>query len=221
MAIFDFLLNNVFLIIGIVVIVFSGLMVYIFYRGVKPERWMLFLSESERTMEKVDVEDMTAISLFGDKYTKRAIRFRQAYNWKSGRKNITTWFLKRALAYVHTFEDTPTGKAVKVLGSLWDGVVHILGERISDSIKDEYKQKLMDKEVWVSVDLERSVVLQDEKLPILTPEIIMQDTDKRMAAIFGEGVREGISKKDMIRDLALIAAGIGVAFLLQNLGILG
>lgn len=212
---FKIFTRNPILTIGIVFLLICLLIVIGIYRSVKSERRVLLFSEIDKIADFLDVLSMSAHSLFTEG-SKRFIRWKSAYNLKEGKKNITLWLAKRGIAYTHKPADTPEGKAVKI-GSLWEAIKGILGDDTANNIVQDIKEKLMISEVFVTVELERGEL---EELPVLTEDIIVEDTDRHMAQIFGEGIREGLSKKDMIRDVALIGCGVAITFVLQQLGIL-
>lgn len=207
--------NNPLITIGLIFLVVIGALGILFYKSIMPENQVLYLSESERIGEFLTIKDSTP-NLHHAEGNKKFIRNTLAYQIKIGMKTITLSLGKRGTAYTFTPASTPKGKAKKI-GSLWDGLKSVWNEDEWEKINPELKQKLMNSEVFVTVDLEAGQT--PEGLPKLTEDDIFTEANKQMAALIGEGIKASFSAEDWIRNSALIGTGVALLAVAQLMGI--
>lgn len=212
----DIIMSNPTLFIGFVCILFIGILLFIFYQNVKPEKRVLYCSEGEKIGEELSVSLLTPRSIKTEG-NKRFIRFSDAINFKVGRKNVTTWWGKRGTAYTFKPATTPKGKAVKI-GSIWEAICGIIGEEKADKIEQTIKEQFMTSDVFVTVELERGFT--PSGLPQITEEDVYTEANLGMADLIGRRIRESIHKEDWLKYGGFIAMGIASTLLLYQLGII-
>lgn len=212
---FGSIVNNPMITIGLITLIIAVVIGFVFYNAIKPERQVLYLSEEERTGEFLTIEDMTPNILHAEG-NKKFIRNTLAYTIKEGMKTITLSLGKRGTAYTFKPASTPKGKAQKI-GTLWDGLKSVWNETEWDAINPELKQKLMNSEIFVTIELESGQTPKDA--PRLSEDDLFTEANKRMAQLIGEGIKESFSTEDWIRNAALIGSGVALLAVSQMMGI--
>lgn len=215
MGLFNSITNNPIITVGVIFLVIVLVFGYIFYRSIMPERQILYLSEEERTGDFLTIEDTTPNILHAEG-NKKFIRNTLAYTVKEGMKTITLSLGKRGTAYTFRTASTPRGKAEKI-GSLWDGLKSVWNEKEWEAINPELKQKLMNSEIFVTVELESGQT--PEGSIKLSEDDIFTEANKRMAQLIGEGIKDSFSAEDWIRNGALIGSGVALLAVAQMMGI--
>ena len=201
-----------YVLIGVLLLI---IFVFLISRG--GGQTIYYFSETERLLEHLSIIDMTPKALKTND-NKKFMRNAPAYTIRSRRGGgETIWLGKRGTAYTFKPKTTPKGKAVKV-GSLWDGLTSIISDDLVASIKDEVKNKLIESEIFVTVELESGLTPDD--MPSMTEEDVNTEANMGMANLIGLGIRSMIQKEDYIKYAGLVGLGIALAFVLDALGIL-
>lgn len=212
--IYNLLVQNWYLTLGVIgVLIFVGVVFYS-KKMIIPSKEVLYFSEAERLLDILKVIELTAKQIKCEGNI-RFIRRTLAYLcYKMGRP-VTTWLGKRGYGYAFKPEDTPPGKAIKV-GSIYDGVVNILGEDIVNKMLPEHIKSLKDSIIFVTVELERT----DEKLPAITETDVYNESNINMANLVGERIANALAREDWLRNAGLVAVGIALTLVAQSMGIL-
>lgn len=98
--------------------------------------------------------------------------------------------------------------------TLEDAIKATVGEKEYEIFPDKLKDKFREDKVLVTVGLEPGIT--PEGYTAITETIIEREGDKDMANLIAKGVK-GSLKTDMIRDIALIFAGMGGMALISKL----
>ena len=209
------LFNNpmvILFLIALIVIAGFGL---VLWQMLKPEKKILYFSEDENLGEEMNVKRMAPAHLYSKKKKDiyRFIRFREAFNFVIGLKNVTRWLAKKGTAFTQNLETGDVGPF-----TLYDIMISLWGEDVIDALKDEHKQKLIKSEIPITVRLERGK--QPEGYEPITEIYIKQEQDAEMASLFGENVRKELHREDWIRSGALVGCGIALCYIAQAMGLL-
>lgn len=215
----DILVKNPIYAIGFLVIILVVVIMISMYRSFKPEKWILYLSESERIGAFLNIREITtrALKTRSGKENLTFFRNTNAYNVARGKKNVTLWLGKRGTAYTMKPHSTPKGKAIKI-GSLWEGLQSLWDEKLCNDLKPEYKEPLMKSDFFIAVELEEG--LTPKGLPTISEKEVYDEADEGMANLIGRRVRDEIGREDWIRNGGFVAIGCAVTLLLYQLGIL-
>ena len=181
----------------------------------KPEKKILYFSEDENLGEEMNVKRMAPAHLYskkkGDLY--RFIRFREAYNFTIGLKNVTRWLAKKGTAFTQNLETGDVGPF-----TLYQIMEVVWSKETIEELKDEQKQKLIQSEIPITVRLE-SMKQPDDYEP-MTEIYITEEEDAEMMRLFGENVRKELHREDWVRTIAVIGCGIALAYVAQAMGLL-
>jgi len=214
LGIFKFASNPLVILFIIAVIAIAGVWPC-FMAMLKPEKKILYFSEDENLGEEMNVKRMAPAHLYSkkkkDKY--RFVRFREAFNFVIGLKNVTRWLAKKGTAFTQQLEEGDVGPF-----TLYDIMISLWGEDVIDALKDEQKQKLIKSEIPITVRLERKK--HPENYEPITEIYIKEEQDAEMAALFGENVRKELHREDWIRSGALVGCGIALCYIAQAMGLL-
>ena len=189
--------------------------VLIFWQMLKPEKKILYFSEDENLGEEMNVKRMAPAHLYSKKKKDiyRFIRFREAFNFVIGFKNVTRWLAKKGTAFTQNLETGDVGPF-----TLYDIMKVVWSEETIESLKDEQKQKLIKSEIPITVRLESKK--HPENYEPITEIYIQQEQDAEMAKLFGENVRKELHREDWIRSGALVGCGIALCYIAQAMGLL-
>jgi hypothetical protein len=102
------------------------------------------------------------------------------------------------------------------VGTLYDALAHIWDEDLLKKLPPEHLKPLIDSQLYVTVELERGHTPEGYK-PV-SDEDITTDANKRMADLISMGV-EGIRNEDWVKLIFAVAAGVGVTFMAQAIGL--
>lgn len=214
-GIFNLFSQNWYIVIGLIgLLLFLGMMLY-GKSMIKPDKEILYFSEAERLLEYIKVIELTPkqVKCEGNKrFHRRTLAYLAI---KSG-KPVTTFLGKRGLGYTFKPEDTPPKKAFK-LGSIYDGIVNVLGDDVVSIMLPEHIKSLKDSNVFVTVELERS---SDKDLPSITETDVYSTGNMNMANLVGERVANALAREDWIRNAGLVGIGVALTYVAQNMGIL-
>lgn len=206
--------NPVILLVGFNILIALGGIVYVIYDRLRMKQNILYFSEGERLFERIPVDAFSPVSVFN---TKRNLRFiRNSVSYRNKDRNEILWLAKRGTAYTFTTENTPEGKAKKI-GTLWDALKGLLDEEYINQFETEVKEKLQNPEIFVTVDLEKGKT--PENYEALDEIDINNENTDRMRQIIFEGVKQATSE-DIIKMIGLMAVGIVLWVIAQNLGVL-
>lgn len=209
------MMKNWYISLGIVsVILFIGLFFYT-KRFVRPSKEVLYFSEAERVLDYMNVIELTPkqVKCEGNiSFHRRTLAYLAI---KMGRP-VTTFLGKRGIGYTFKPEDTPEGKALK-LGSIFDGIVNVLGDDIVEKMLPEHIKKLKDSIIFVTVELERTPDV--DKLPVITERDVFSEANLNMASLIGERIANALHREDWIRNIGLIAVGVALLAVSQMMGI--
>lgn len=213
-GIFNFISNPMVVLFIIALIVIAGFGI-VLWQMLKPEKKILYFSEDENLGEEMNVKRMAPAHLYSkkkkDKY--RFVRFREAFNFVIGFKNVTRWLAKKGTAFTQQLEEGDVGPF-----TLYDIMISLWGDDVIESLKDEQKQKLIKSEIPITVRLERKK--HPENYEPITEIYIKEEQDAEMAALFGENVRKELHREDWIRSGALVGCGIALCYIAQAMGLL-
>ena len=203
-----------FILLGLIVVVGFGVVLWVMLR---PDKKVLYFNEDEGWGEELHIERMTPAHVYTrmkKKVAYRFIRFRQAWNFQVGMKTVTRILAKKGSAYTMKLEsNTEAGPFTlyDIMKSVWD-------EETVDALKDDIKQKLIESKVPITVKLEAR--LTPEGLKPKTELFIKNEANQEMARVFGENIRREMNAEDWVRTGAIFASGIGMAYILQAMGLL-
>ena len=181
----------------------------------KPEKKILYFSEDENLGEEMSVKRMAPAHLYSKKKKDlyRFIRFREAYNFTIGLKNVTRWLAKKGTAFTQNLETGDVGPF-----TLYQIMEVVWSKETIEALKDEQKQKLIKSEIPITVRLES--MKEPEGYEPMTEIYITEEEDAEMARLFGENVRKELHREDWIRTIALVGCGIALAYVAQAMGLL-
>jgi len=230
----DILSNPLNLIIGINVIVVIAGMGFMLVKRLRVSHTVYYFSEGERLFEPIKIDAISPKSLYATKRDMRFIRTGTAFKNRIGNQII--WLAKRGTAYLFRLEQpvldienetvnkdgTKTVQierrpVAKKLGTLWEGLQTILGQKMIDQFETDVKEKLMNPEILLTVELEDGS--EPLGLPKLDEQDIYDENSKRMSQLIFSGVKEALSE-DWVRAIGLIAMGIAITLVAQNLGLM-
>jgi len=235
--------NPLALVIGINVIIAIGGVGLIVVRRLKVKHVVLYFSEGERLYESLPVDSVTALSLFS---VKRGLRFiRTGVSYKNRLGNEVVWLAKRGTGYLFDLansiitidipvldgegnpvmneDGTPKvtqeeKKVAKKLGTLWEGLRAILGEELVEQFSTEVKEKLMNPEILLTVELEGGQEPYSG-LPKLDENDIYNENASRMSNLIFNGIKDALSE-DWLRAAGLVGIGVALTLVAQQLGVL-
>lgn len=239
----DNLLANPFLIIlGINVLMVVGGIAYILVNRLKIKHYVMYFSEGERLYERINIDAISPKSLFSIVRGFRFIRVGASYKNRLG--NEVIWLAKKGIAYLYTLENTvknveialkdengevvkdedgniktktETRKVAKKLGTLWDGLQLVLGEELVKQFSVEVKEKLVNPEIFLTVELESDNI--HDRLPKLDEMDIKNENSERMSKLIFSGIKEAM-KEDYIRLFGIVAMGVAATLVCIKLGLL-
>jgi len=230
----DILSNPLNLIIGInVIIVIAGIGTMLLKR-LRVSTTVYYFSEGERLYEPIRIDVLSPKSLYATKRDMRFIRTGTAYKNRIGNQII--WLAKRGTAYLFRLEQPNLDREIEVigedgektsiverkpvakkLGTLWEGLKLILSEELIDQFTTDVKEKLMNPEILLTVELEDGS--EPLGLPKMDEKDIYDENSARMSQLIFSGVKEAMSE-DWVRAMGLIAMGVAVTLVAQNLGLM-
>jgi len=207
--------SNTTMIIFIIIVVGIAGFGFFLWLQLKPEKKILYLSEDENLGEEMNIKRMTPAHLYSKKKKDlyRFIRFREAYNFTIGLKNVTRWLAKKGTAFTQHLETGDVGPF-----TLFDIMKVVWSEETIEALKDEQKQKLIKSEIPITVRLESKK--EPEDYEPMSEIYITEEEDAEMARLFGENVRKELHREDWIRTIALVGCGIALAYVAQAMGLL-
>lgn len=207
--------NSPFAVIIIFALCLLGVGGFYLYIQIKPTQRVLYFSEEEHRGEEFKVKRVTPAFLYSkkgkDEY--RFIRFRDAYAFNIGMKNVSRWLGKKGTAYAKKLQSGKVGEF-----TLWNVMRSVWGDEVCNALVDEQKQKLIESEVMITVDLEEGTTPQG--LKDRSEIYIKKESDEEMAKMFGLEVSKEFNKEDWIRTIALIGCGAALTYIAQAMGIL-
>jgi len=207
--------SNTTMIIFIIIVVGIAGFGFFLWLQLKPEKKILYFSEDENLGEEMNVKRMAPAHLYSKKKKDlyRFIRFREAYNFTIGLKNVTRWLAKKGTAFTQHLETGDVGPF-----TLYQIMEVVWSEETIEALKDEQKQKLIKSEIPITVRLESKK--EPEGYEPITEIYITEEEDAEMARLFGENVRKELHREDWIRTIALVGCGIALAYVAQAMGLL-
>ena len=206
------------------------------------KHYVMYFSEGERLFERIKIDAISPKSLFSIKNGFRFIRVGTSYKNRLG--NEVMWLAKRGIAYLYTLENTvknveiavkdengevlkdddgniktkeETRKVAKKIGTLWEGLNATLGEDLVNQFSDEVKAKLINPEIFLTVELENDNM--HNKLPKLDELDIKNENSERMSKLIFSGIKEAL-REDYIRLFGIMAIGAVAILIAQQLGFL-
>jgi hypothetical protein len=209
-------LNSPFSLVVILILIGIGLIGFLMWTSLRPEKKILYFSEDENLGQQLNVNKMAPAHLHSkkNKMIYRFVRFREAYNFQIGGKNVTRWLAKTGTAYTKRLESGEVGEF-----TLWDIMMTVWGKDVLDELKDEEKQKLIKSEVMITVNLEEGKTPEGYKP--LSETYINEESDAEMMKMFGENAKRAMQREDWIRSASLIGSGVALCYIAQAMGLLG
>jgi hypothetical protein len=209
-------LNSPLVTVMILVFVGLGLIGYLMWATLRPEKKILYFNEDEHLGQQMNVNRMAPAHLY-TKFQKtiyRFVRFREAYNFQIGGKNVTRWLAKTGTAFTKRLESGEVGEFTlyTIMKAVW-------GEKVLDELKDEEKQKLIKSEVMITVRLEEAKT--PEGYEAISETYINKESDAEMMQMFGENAKKAMQREDWIRSAALVGSGVALCYIGQAMGLLG
>jgi len=178
---------------------------------------IFYFSESERIVEAIKkIDDLTPHMIL-TKDNRRFIRNSVAYTLREGGKTLTCWLAKRGTAYTFSPDFTEKGQG-KIIGSMWDGLLSILGETIEEEFSDEWRESLKESKVYVTVELEKGVT--PKGLEVMSETGVITEANQGMSDLIGVGLRQRILKEDWVKNFGLMAIGATALWVAQTMGII-
>lgn len=211
------LLNSPLIIVIVLMVGVLGIIAFVLYNSLRPQKKVLYISEAEGKGDEMNVNRMTPSFLYSKKKKDpyRFIRYRDAINFEINSRVVTRWLAKKGTAFTKKLEKGEVGEF-----TLYKIMIAVWGQEVIDALKDEQKQKLIESEVMLTVRLEEGLTPDDFKDNITEIQIKAEE-DAEQAKSFGQNVRHGMFKEDWIRTAAIFVSGIGACYILQAMGILG
>jgi hypothetical protein len=205
-------LATIIIILG-VVFVLAGIALWM---QIKPVKKILYFSPEEHTGEEFIVEQTTPAFLHTKKkggLRYRFIRYRDAYQFQLGMRSVTRWLATKGTAYAKKLESGELGEYTlyKVMESVWS-------KDVVENLQDDIKQKLIESEIMITVKVEEQQTPEGYKP--LTELNIKKESDGEMAKLFGDNIRKEFHREDWIRTIALLGAGVAIAYVAQAMGII-
>ena len=190
--------------------------IYFFIQRTKPVREIMYIRERDRRGRRLPIKFETARTLEVRVRGLNPMRFFKwggAYVFHEGGRMVTRYFGKEGTAYTWKLED---GKW-KILGTLYDGLVAVLGEDFVQKLRDDIKAKLRSSKVYVTVDLEEGTTPEGLKYPTLREEDIYDEQDRQAASILVERMRVS-AKRELYQGLLWLCVGAMLVLLAVQLG---
>jgi len=151
------------------------------------------------------------------KDNRRFIRNSVAYTLREGGKTLTCWLAKRGTAYTFQPDYTEEGRG-KVIGSMWDRLLSILGTTIETEFSDEWRESLKESKVYVTVELEKGVT--PDGMEVMSETGVNTEANQGMSDLIGVGLRQRILKEDWVKNFGLMAIGATALWLAQTMGVI-
>lgn len=218
-------ISPVMIILGINILIAIGGLVFIVVDKVRVKMKIFHFSENERLYDIYNVDAFSPNSLYSNKEKKRFIR--KAPSYKSRVGNTIMWLAKRGTAYLFRLEDSnktvinedgeKENKQVAIkIGTLWEGLQAILGAELCEQFETNVKERLMNPEVFITVELESGKT--PDGLPDITEDDVYNETAARMSALIFSGIKEAM-KEDYMKIILTLGCGIGLCLVLIRLGV--
>ena len=239
----NILQNPVALILGFNIIIAVGGIIMMLVKRLRVKHIVLYFSEGERLYESLKIDAVTSLSLF---CVKRGLRFiRTGVSYKNRLGNEVVWLAKRGTGYLFDLKgstitvDVPVvddegkpainedgtpkmtteeKKVAKKLGTLWEGLTAILGEELVTEFNDEQKVKLMNPDIYLTVELEGGSAPYSG-LPKLDEVDIKNENADRMSSLMFSGIKDALGE-DWLRAAGLMGIGVALTLIAQQLGVL-
>jgi hypothetical protein len=215
---FNRIINNrlsIFLIgIGIII----GVLYLVLKKGITMPYKVWYFSEDDRIVEQLPVKELD------DVYVKTTngfefVRNSLSYTLQQGRRMIQIFLAKRGTAYTFRPRYNKEGELeATIIGNLYEGVKSCLGETLAKEFTDEAKEKLMNSNIFVTVELESGTT--PKGLKPRDERGVNTAANKNMANLLSFSIATDLKAEDWIRNVGLIAVGAVIIVLADAIGII-
>jgi hypothetical protein len=202
-------------------IVVIGFIIFLLYREYRYVHYVVLMNEIERLYSNHEVVGSTPEAY----YTKDNLRFfRTAPAYKHVSKRRTISLGKVGTGYLFKPEETPEGTAIK-MGTIWEGLKVILGEKHVNQFEDKVKEKLMESKVYMAVELERGIKPKKQdgsetEYPIVRETSVEASVIRDVSQIIFGNIGQMLKEREWLRDMALIGTGVALKYLAESLGMI-
>ena len=222
------LVLNPFIWVTLGVLGVVGYAVLIIYRRYKPEMQVMYESPNEGIGFQYEVDELTPTKIYCKGIDYSFVRNARAIVYYIGRKAVTRWKAQKGFAYTCELDiknSDGTTKQADHKYTLWEIFQSLYSKNVIDDLRDDVKQKLIESNVMITVDLEPNPTPSEtdaetgesKPLPSISEQDIKSEGNRKMAELIGISIRERLKSSDRLRDLAFIGSGIALGFVIKEL----
>lgn len=208
---FEWFIENWLITLTIIFLIITIVIILIIFFRLKPSKLVLYVDEDSGTGMQLDVVNESPKRLFCEGLY-RFYRFSKAYNFKNGFKLTTMYFAKRGSAYTKMLKN---GIITNV--KLWEILTTVLSPNSIEKISDEDKEILIESDILVTIDLETGFTPTGSA--IISEYEAKKEANEEFASLIGKGMNKELNRTDIMKAVALLGAGMAVAYILNALGI--